>query len=397
MWLLLAGALAGCGGRSLSATDTSSDGAGCAVIGHRLSEIRLLSGGEALFAENGGVIADSTSLYYGARATTAGNAADDLDLFKVDARTDAQAQLTADDLETVLLGARQGAVLFAERARGVHYTTPWRLRLRRGDESADLGDQALRYLAHYDLYSEPERQLLDGAGAAWATEQAVLAYDGASVSTVAAAKLATSPFIAGGTIVWSAHDGKDYEVYRARGGAVETLTDNTIEDHDPILVGDEVLWRCGAEICRARGGGRDVLDTGECGSPAAGGGSAAWGCKGHVARYTPGQPLVTIARPAASPVAVRVDGTRLAWVEPDDTVESFPGQGRLFFSDGASPLEVARVGLPCLHCGAYWPPLRVSLRGEVLAWSYAVTGSPTQPEYGNSLGYVRVIAETACR
>lgn len=396
-WWLVLGALAGCGSRSLQATDGVSDGASCAVSGHRLSEVHLLSGGEPLFAENGGVIADGASLYYGARATTASNSADDLDLFRVDTRTETQAQLTADELETVLLGARQGALLFAERARGVDYTTPWRLRLRRGDGSVDLGDQALRYLGHYDLYSEPERQLFDGVSAAWATEQGVLVYDGESVSTVAAAKLATSPFIAGGTLVWSAHDGKDYEVYRARGGAVERLTANTIEDHDPVLVGEEVLWRCGAEICRARGGERDVLDTGGCSSPAAGGGSAAWGCKGHVARYTPGQPLLTLERPDAEPAAVRVDGTRLAWVEPDDKTESFPAQGRLLFSDGASPVEVARVGLPCLYCDAYWPPLRVSLRGEVLAWSYAMTGSPTQPAHGNSLGYVRVIPELSCR
>jgi hypothetical protein len=385
--------LCGCDGRALPITP--APGPECERVGFHLSELRTIDADERLFSEGGAPIAAKGRVYYGARATTGSNSSDDLDLFSVDAESGAVEQLTRDDLETIMLDAREGSVLCAERVRGASYKTPWRLILKRDGVGQDLGEHLLPFHGPGDHYADAARRLLDGGNAAWATESQIFHYDGKAVVAVAAAKLASPPFLAGGTLVFSAHDGKDTEIYRSRGGELEQLTDNESDDDWPVLVGDEVIWLCDGGICRLRPGHPlEVVEAGECAAPSAGGGSAAWACGGHVSRYAPGRPITsTPERAGVRPAAVRVEGAFLAWVEPDQG--GYPGQGTLFVSAGEQTLEVARVGLPCLVCDAYWPPLQVSLVDGLLAWSYAQPEQPEQPG-GHRYAYVRLVSELRC-
>ncbi len=389
--VVLLGLVAGCDHRALP----PDPGAPCELLGHRLSEVRILDGGEGIYREFGGLVADGASILYGARRTTGSNSAADLDLFRLDARSGRSDQLTLDELDTALLDARQGEVLYAERSAGGAFMAPFRLRLRRGAETVELGEHALQLLGYYEGYAEADRRLLDGGTVAWATETAVHAFDGERTLTLASTKHATMPFVSAGTIVFAASDGKDSEIYRYRAGTLEQLSANELDDRAPVVVADEVLWRCGLDICRRRGTETEVVASGECSAPAAGGGSAAWGCAGRISRYTPGQPLETIARPGAKPTGVRVHGRLLAWIEAE-IGDGYHEQGTLYFSDGARTQEVARVGLPCLYCDAYWPPLQLSLSDEALAWTYAIPSAPGATP-GGTEAYVQIIAESACR
>ena len=102
------------------------------------------------------------------------------------------------------------------------------------------------------------------------------------------------------------------------------------------------------------------------------------------------------------PLVVRISQGRLAWVEVDweDIWECYDGVGMVRYWDGQRAWDVARVGLPCMCCDAYWPPLEFSFSGDLLAWSYAVNPDyPEDPPYwyeGAFCAYARVTERSTC-
>jgi len=73
-----------------------------------------------------------------------------------------------------------------------------------------------------------------------------------------------------------------------------------------------------------------------------------------------------------------------------------PAAGTLVFSDGEHELTIASVGLPCVYCDAYWPPLQIALSGDVLAWSYAIADDSAPHVRSSAYGYTRLVAEQRC-
>jgi hypothetical protein len=335
-------------------------------------------------------------VFYTERTTRQTNSPQDTDLFAAVASTGEIEQLTHDDGDTWLLDASGTALLYADHS-GSDWGEPWRLVYQSaGASPRELGKYTLIWTGYGDPYTAMQRKLLDGGGATWAAEDAIYYFDGSEVHRVAQAKYPTPPHLAGRTLVWSSFDGEDHEVFRYREGRTERLTDNTTSDLGPVLVGEEVVWLCDQSICRFADGRTEILEQGPCTPPAASGTSAAWSCAHHISRYTPGRSPSVVAERQAAVSGVRLEGDLMAWVEvPDPTSRPGLEHGTLVFHDGAKVIEVATVDLPCIYCNAYWPPLQLSLSGDVLAWSYA--HQPGRPSFeGTPYGYVRIIPEERC-
>jgi hypothetical protein len=190
-------------------------------------------------------------------------------------------------------------------------------------------------------------------------------------------------------MVWSASDGKDHEIYLYRDGKVHRLTDNITQDRYPVLDGDRVFWSCDEKICTWSSGEEvQVIDQGACGAPAAHQGKAAWICDNQVALYDQSEPqevrhLTTRDADLLVRSSVRLNSGRVVWLEQRDlAANGYPLGGTLVLWDGHKAIDLTEVGLPCVYCNAYWPPLRLALSESVVAWSYATPGmTGAKPPY----------------
>lgn len=304
-----------------------------------------------------------------------------------------------------LAGAEGSTVLFF--ARDDHQS--YRLGLSRDQGITQLGSYGLQIpFWGMDMYTAPPRQMLHRGQVAWSEvihhpgvgifQQMVYRHDGGEVEQISIGKdqgyPSSAAYISEGVIVWSQWDGDDTEIMRYKDGEVIQLTDDDSPDDSPVTDGELVLWRCDEGICGWRGGEIMRLDQGSCSSPDLHQGQAAWSCDNRVTLYEggkvrrvaeglepdPGGDLDGAPRPPTSTSSARIRAGRVLWVESDSTQDYGGGLGKLRLYDGQRVIDVAQVGLPCMVCDAYWPPLAIALSDKLIAWSYAMAEDPASRE-----------------
>ena len=381
----------GCSSRIVSLTDGAppprSDG-GC-EIGVTVQPIQQFACSDVMYSVGAVVAASGHRLVYGARATFGSNSAADLDLFEMQTDTGAIQQLTGDDEDSVLLGADGDAVLFARREG---YKEPYRLFLVRGQQPAlELGSFAeLSFVAGDDLYAYSPMHAVAAGRAVWRAVDTVYLFDGAKVVKLATLDkpYGSAPSLdeQGQVATWSAGEGsQDHEIYRrVIGGTTVQVTINATDDRHPVASQGRLFWQCDAGICMwSPDGGEVQLDQGtSCSAPDAHRGSAAWICDGSV-RFYDGKSVrqVVAASPAVERFGLRLHAGRMVWGESDAKSSPYSMKGTLVLWDGRQARDLAEVGLPCVVCGMYWPPLSLVLTDQLVAWSYAEQLPSAKPPY----------------
>jgi len=386
--------LAGCSGRSLPAT--ADDGSSCPTK-LAIQTMPPFACNPVVFVGVTLAVAPQRVLFTD-RATLGSNSGSDPDLFAIQTSSGTTQQLTADSASTALLGVDREAVLLAEVQ---DHDTPTRLALRDGEKVTELGSY-LRPVAQpgATMYAALPSHPVSGHSAVWRTEDSIYLYDGSAVRALSTASKASfgMPWIDGKQVVWSSHDGEDDEVYLHDGTTVHRLTDNSTNDRHPALSDGRVFWLCGQSedaICIWESGASRVLDTGtSCGAPDADDGMASWICDDQV-RLFDGSVVRTVTTSSdVSRDGVQLDGGKLLWLEVNPGPISPASTGQLVIWDGAATHVVAQVGLPCIWCNAYYPPLDLGLSDGAIGWSYA--SPPTYFGAGDAhCGWARLTE--ACR
>jgi hypothetical protein len=400
--LLCASLPLACGHRSTASTADGgepppgipgSDGSSCPVRYSIATPVSFDCGMD--YFGDGELQLDDGRVLYTARQTLGSNSGSDVDLFARDVATGQLQQLTADDLETVLVGAGEGSVLYTTY-QPQHTSGQLSLRTAAG-QIVDLGTDVEGFGGYFQ-YSAEESRLISGGAVAWRGAQTIHLHDGSSTHAIATTKgYSVSLDLQGGRLAWSTSDGKDGEVFVYESGLITQLTSDDVDDRRPQLWGTAVLWICGESICRWQAGSTQVLDQGKCTDLIVRQDRAAWVCDSQVMLFD-GNKSWPVAGSRGEKVAregLRLDHGRLLWLEAPQPF-AYKAQGKVFFSDGQQTLQVAEVGLPCLVCDAYWPPLQLALQGGVIAWSYFLDGDP--PTYGkNRCAYAKLIQQPDCR
>jgi hypothetical protein len=416
--LVAISALGACGGpravgvdpSAPAATPDAGGGATCEVVGFELGEV-VEVGESRLIGEPGAtVLASGATVLYTDRTTLGANAPGDLEIFAVQVDAPGREQLSADDGDSVLVGAGVGpgsvpGVLWAELAPGARYDDPVRLRYRTADRDVPLGEFRGLYDALYfggyagAGYGALPRRQVDPARIAWQADGAIYSFDGETVSELArvSGDRAGPPFVAGEAIAWTSRDG-DSEVFAYRDGRAAQLTDDVVEDLGPVVAAGQVIWLCGASICADDGSGRRVLDEGACQVPASDGAQAVWICDGQVKRYD-GRQVQQVSAGKASRHAPRIAGALVAWVE-DRTPQQSPysARGTLVLAAGGAQRDVGELALPCVVCDRYDPPLDIALTSEAIAWRTPLrAGEARFAAEGHAYAYASVAPEQRCR
>ncbi|MFH2008124.1 MAG: hypothetical protein ABI333_16195 [bacterium] len=349
--------------------------------------------------------ASGSWVYYTDTGTGGSNSPDDPEIFVVNTDTEAVSQVTADDRQTRLLDADGRAVLWADSA-GV-YGEPSTLYFQPDAEQlVELGQYSLHYpIDSMGFYTEAPHRLVDGRTAAWSSDTGVYYYDGAQVIEILRTESPNwaLPYLRDGTVVFALWDGNDNEIHRWRDGTLEQLTDNNLPDDRPGVSDGRVFWACNASICVWDEADPEVrvLDTGDwCHEPDADQGQAVWICDDQVKVYD-GETVSQLTSTDQIRSGPRIQNGRIVWLEiqREDPPDYYTERGRIQFSDGTDIYEVATIGLPCIYCGAYWPPVGFSFTGELIAWTYALQpDDPDSPDhYGVGFSaYAKVQEITDC-
>jgi hypothetical protein len=319
---------------------------------------------------------DEGWVLYTARQTSSSNSDFDLDLFGRRPATGQLEQLTADDQDTELLAAGEGDVLY----RSYSQPTTSQLYFRSKSQVVPLGADFGAMGGFHSMYASRPARLISQGAVVWRGAAAINLFDGVSSQVIASIPSSASVELdhQAGSVAWSAWDGNDLEMYLYRNGAVTQLTQNQVADRDPQLWGSGVLWMCGESVCQWEAGTTRELDSGKCTDLVAGPGRAAWVCDGQVMIFD-GKALRAVTGSRGDKMTragLHLDGDRLLWLEVEPDADMYHGRGKVYFWGGEQPMLVAEVGLPCLYCDAFWPPLELALSGELAAWSYHLDGQP---------------------
>lgn len=394
--------LCACSSRSVG-SDSVDPGEECTVQSYAFS-IHYLNN-ELVYLEPMPLEASGSWVYYTATGTGGSNSPDDAEIYTVNTDTAAVSQLTADDRHTRLLDADGRAVLFADGAAA--YGEPTTLVFQPDDQQTiELGDYVLRYpIESMSWYTVTPHRLVDGRTAAWTAEHGVYYYDGNSVIEILRTEGPNFglPYVREGNVVFAAWDGHDLEIHRWRDGTLERITDNDVPDDRPVMSGGRIFWVCDGDICSWDEADPQVLvlDSGEwCHEPDTDQGQAVWICDDQVKLYD-GETVSQLTSTDQIRTGARIREGRLLWIEiqREDPPDYYTELGRLQFSDGRDIYEVATIGLPCIYCGAYWPPIGLSFTGELIAWTYAMRPNDPDPpdHYEVSLSaYAKITEITDC-
>lgn len=96
--------------------------------------------------------------------------------------------------------------------------------------------------------------------------------------------------------------------------------------------------------------------------------------------------------------ALAISDGRLAFVaysDPDLCGSGAPtdsGAAYLFDLRTEKLVELGRVIKPCMCCGAYWPPARISLSADAVAWRYPLLGEPGPRGLAGAVAYRAVVS-----
>jgi hypothetical protein len=389
-WLALGLGLAGCSHRALTQSDGGGkviapdvDGSTCETV-YKAGPVQRFSCAGPNYSPDPVLTTSDGLIVYTDKRTLGSNSASDTDIFMLHPATGGTEQITGDDQETILYGVDGSSILYSREVNS--YPKKRQLVLRLGKKTVFLGEHNLDYF-DANLFAFGPARPVDGDQAAWRTKDAIHFFDGSQVRKVAAlaqkAYHGSGPYLEGGALVWSAWDGEDLEVFLFKDGQTHKLTENSTPDRYPVVSNGRVYWSCEAGICSWAEGAVTVLDKGKCGPPDTHRGSAAWICDNRVTLYD-GHAVkrITSGGDKNGRSAVRVHSGRLIWIEIRDPKQSpYQGQATLVFSDTRTQQDVAEVGLPCLACSAYWPPLSLSLSSGLFAWNYAAPLPSAKPPY----------------
>lgn len=309
--------------------------------------------------------------------------------------------------DELFLDAIDSAELRA-RPHGVG-SSVWSLVLRVGDVERVLGQAAAR--PYFADYQRRVRALSPSSTrVTWRGQDGVYLFDGRVTARVGGlpAAGAGEPTLddAVAAVEAPAGDGGPRAVYVIRDGVAAVLPSPRGSSSAPVVSGERIFYLSGgaAILHELSSGQTRELDPGPCHNLDAQGGQAVFSCGapdggidvlvGHRVVWFDG--ATTRLVPTSGRVFwPRIRGGVIAWVQSQDPNAGCqpPGEGQLmaWLAGTSTPSQIAETGLPCLCCGAYWPPLRIELGERFIAWSYGRDGSPVFSEPGR-IGYARVSA-----
>jgi len=394
--------------------------AACEVTGYDV-EVRLF---EAADQSTGMIesmlppVVAQGGIYGHQRGTTGSNAANDSELFFLDASSHEVTQLTANDGDDVLVDARAGAMLF-ERVDPATGTRALMYADADGEAvlDADIGFNG-GYGPWEDDFSGSVRRRVEPGLATWRHKgnAQLLVWDGQQTH-IASAGLATgTPDAAGGAVVWA--EEVPYQVPREifvwRDGVTQQLTEDERSDVQPVLGATRLFWNSDNAVVTAGldGSGRRVLDEGPCGAVNALGDKAVFACAddpevgfgGSLLFWDNARRLVVFDGEETREVGLTGEGslfaprlteTRIAWIQyPSAAISGVypPVLGNVWVAplDGscpASPTPIAEIGAGCYTCQVPWPPPALAASGDVVAWNYAVLHVGSEAPAVGGLGY----------
>jgi hypothetical protein len=318
------------------------------------------------------------------RGTAFSNLPDDLEVFGFEPATGTERQITANDEDDEVVDAREGALLLARRV-APSSELGWELVYR--DELRELVLDAGRRVWSFSPIRAVRRDR-----AAWLANDTVFYYDGRSVRSLSEGLRASSPpYLDGNLVVWTAQGAASREVYLAVLGETRRLTDDRVEDRDPVISASRIFWIAGGAVVmrELQSAEARVLHAGPCGAIDTHAGEAVFSCGDGGSQLGPfgrdlfffdGNEVRGVTTRGGYVHAPRIYEGQLAWVEYDspDALCEGRAQGQIVYAPGPAdaPSAVAPVGSPCGCCGAYWPPVRLALDRALIAWNYAQPGEP---------------------
>ncbi|MBI4818360.1 MAG: hypothetical protein HY791_18995 [Deltaproteobacteria bacterium] len=317
----------------------------------------------------------SGEVLFEAAGTISSNSPDDAEIVAYSPLTQAQRQLTRNDVDDELIDARDGAMLVlrtGEVAQLLYVDEDGEVVLEEQPSTWRPLLEEIRFDGSQARYVERKR-------VAFEVDGEILFFDGIRARSVSSGLTNPSgPYLHGNLVTFSASDGHDSEVYLAGPDGTLRLSDDETEDVRPVISWSDVFWISdGALEAHYASGSSETLHPGPCSPPVAYEQLVLSSCKNEAGEWEltmfREKPKV-LARLLQPPQVAALDAHGVAYLEYDEG-EPCTGGGSgalryLDFETGESA-ELARVGVPCLCCDAFWPPPALSLVEDVVAWNYA--------------------------
>jgi hypothetical protein len=359
------------------------------------------------FGDVSAPVAAGGHVYFSRTGTTRSNSAFDREVFALDPVEDRAVQLTANDVDDLLLDARDGAQLLSRanadgRTRQILYRDSQREVVLARESAMGIFEARAR-----------GARLVATNRAAWLEQNTVFYFDGTAVREVSAATRGSGwPTLYGGAVVWRGWDGNSNVLWVHFRGETRRFAEGPIDAEVPVVSLARVYWLSQGRVL-SRGldtSETRIVDEGPCYELAVGAigtagvamscgaRGAAWGdaFPRAVRRivYFDGERTRDVPTLGGYVYTPRLDGARLAWFEfeREDALCAVPSRGRLVFwsgDDRVQPQAVADIGAPCMCCDAYWAPLELSFERDLLAWNYARADELDVRAFGSAYAVVR--------
>ena len=363
-------------------------GAGCVITGLEVDKGHL----EAAPVETASQpIVGGGSVFVHKRETGGGNAPSDLEVWQLAPGQVEPTQVTANDVEDVLLDA-EGAARLIHR-RDVQASASELVYVDDSGFEVVLWEGSVNAVVATDSWTGAMVQLVEPGAAAFTADGTVHRWDlGGEPVELWSGKFPSAAWLAGERVAWAGQDGDDLDVFLADADGVRALTtDDDRSDRQPVIGDDAVFWlRDGAMV-------RFDLETealtelheGSCSSARVDGATALFRCVGPetdlgVASGVFGGHLWYFDGQATHPVPPEDElvgphalhdgvATWIAYPSADvgcgaggaGTVRSWP-----LGADAVTPVTVALVTVGCWCCGAFHPGPRLDAAGLLVAWNY---------------------------
>ncbi|MEL6182685.1 MAG: hypothetical protein AAFS10_27250, partial [Myxococcota bacterium] len=364
--------------------------------------VPFLSNGALLFHDSG------------ISPSNAGAAVPDLEILQLLPDSPQFQQVTFNDVDDFIVDANQGWALIQQQQRGGNSSTMALLNVEQPNSQAvvplptsdtggiifDLGDEVMSHLSR-----------VEPGAAIWLSESGLILWTEQQGARRLTEERVQFPDLEQGRVVWSMwKDNGTRAVQLWDGQRVRQVSASTADVMGTALITEtHLFWseRSPTAQVVAYDLATETMRTvheGSCLVTDAEGDSAVFVCSEDSEPSvftTPSSLWLTTegrtrrVRDAAILIAARLHGQRLAWAEydgPDAWCQGF-AEGRLMVAglEQEEPLEVDTIGSGCWCCGAIWPPLKLELDEEHIAWNYALTDE-SSPR-GGSIGYAKLAAE----
>lgn len=271
----------------------------------------------------------------------------------------------------------------------------------------------------FGAYAQPRSSSYDDR-VAWVTSGGVHLFDGAGTQMLDV-RAQAPPWVGPDGVTWFRYLDNEWVVEARIGdGTLSINGAGQVELGWPVLAAGDLYYLAGGEVERDRlgpNGSTELRVPGVCGPLHSDNATVVTACNPGVLPETSwGGDYLAIGATElweidASAVEARrirtTDGATIygpvvnerwiAWVEYEPLTNSNRGPiGTVMvqFRALGEPLAVARMGQGCPYCGAYWPPPRLVLGTNTIAWNYAIppdaAEAPVPPAGGEYVGVARL-------